>query len=60
MLIALANIPEREESICLTVVSHSCWPYLYLIDEFFYLFLVELDGMSTLDGTKVLSFCFWC
>ena len=33
---------------------------IYLVDEFFFLFLVQLNEMRALGEYKVLSFCFWC
>ena len=34
--------------------------YPYLIDEFFFWFLVQLNEARRLGEYKVLSFCFWC
>ena len=31
----------------------------YLVDEFFFLFLVQLNKMKTVGESEVLSFCFW-
>ena len=39
-------------------ISHTCQPYL--LDEFFFLFLVQLNEIRRLWESKVLSFCFWC
>ena len=67
MLIALAKIRGCEESIlssCLfwetarllvTRVS-----LIYLLDEFFLLFLVYPKKLRTMSESKVLSLCFWC
>ena len=32
----------------------------YVIDEFFFLLLLQMSKMRTLGESKVLSFCFWC
>ena len=40
-------------------VSHTCLVYLSS-DEFFFLFLVQLNKMSTLGESTFLCFCFWC
>ena len=33
---------------------------IYLVDEFFYWFLVQLNETRRLGESKFLSFCFWC
>ena len=67
MLIASAKILEREGSLyplasiwasarlLVTHVSH-----IYLVDEFLFLFLLQLNETRRLSESKVLSFCFWC
>ena len=63
MLIALAKILEREGNISpcsfykqrLLVTRVS---FTYLVDEFFFLFLVKLNKMRTLGESKTLSFFF--
>ena len=38
----------------------TCISLIYLIDEFFFWFLVQLNKTKRLGEYKVLSFCFWC
>ena len=45
----MGNCPIISHTGCLT----------YLVDEFFFLFLVYLNKMRTLGEFKFLSFCFW-
>ena len=33
---------------------------IYLVDEFFFLFLMQLNEMSMLGESKVICFCLWC
>ena len=40
-------------------ISHR-FSLIYLVDQFFFLFLVQLNKMRMLGASKVLPFCFWC
>ena len=65
MLIASAKIPEREEhpSVQLLWATERLLVtrvrLAYLVNQFFCLFLLQLNKMRTLGESKILSFCFW-
>ena len=49
--------PPAFMGICPTITRVSL---IYLVDEFFFLFLVQLDKTKRLGESKVPSFCLWC
>ena len=58
-----SKIPERVGhqafmGICPTISTRLS--LIYLLDEFFFLFLVQLNEWRRLGESKVLSFYFWC
>ena len=65
LLLRLKSWSVREESHhpvflghCPTIVIRLS--LVYLVDKFFFLFLVQLNKIRTLGEPNILSFCSWC